>query len=417
MKSRLNSKIETLTEEISILEKRLKDFDRFNSNSKKKIENLSRELEAKDRHISIILNEKSEILEKLDLCSILSCRFLHLLKILFSGSPAVSLNLEYMNLENSFIPVLSKILEMNPQIEMVDLEGNFFNDEGLKEFSGFLANSAGNLHTLNFSLNKITSRGAWEVLNSAILRENSNGKNFKKIDFSYNALDENEVFIRAFEETKNLRKNYPIVKLKKKDFALARGPQLNKLFHLLCDKMFDCKLVKQLTVLLDRTEILHKTQKELEKMMIKNKKEVFLKFSNDLNTLEKENDLKAKLVRLSTKKLKNRIEDCEIDITMIMAQRPTFALSYIKKLIKEGLKINAVDSKLDESLLMFAARTGNLNLTRLLVSKNPGIDVRNVRIKQSKGLNAFLVACNYDNFEIADLLMLSGGRLDSVDNK
>ena len=403
-----------LNQIIENLEKRLKDFERYNLNSKKKIEMLKKELEAKERHIGIILNEKEEINEKFDLSSILTCRHMHLLKQLFSKVSATTLNLEYMNLENSFIPVLSRVIELNPQIESVSVEGNFIDDEGILLFSEFIPNCLTNLNYINFSLNKISSKGAWSLFSSLVARENNTGKTIKKLVLSHNCFDQHDLFFKVFEELKPIRKNYPIVKLSKNEIKLARGTQLNKLFHLLCDKMFDNKLVKQLTVLLDKTEVEHKSIQDIEKLIIRNKSQVFQKFSQE----QKESEFKSKILRLSTKhhKAKQNSEN-DIDITLIMAQRPTFAMSYIKKLIKEGLKINSIDAKLDETLLMYASRTNNMNLCKLLVSKNSGISIQNVICTQSKGLNAFLIACNYNNFEIADLLMLSGAKLDSVDNK
>lgn len=403
-----------LNQNIENLEKKLKDFERYNLNSKKKIEILKKEIEAKERHIGIILNEKEELNEKFDLSSILTCRLMHLLKQLFAKVSTTTLNLDYMNLENSFIPVISRVIELNPQIESVNIEGNFIDDEGISLFSEFIPTCLSNLNYLNFSLNKISSQGAWRLFSSLVERENNTGKTIKKINLSYNCFDQHDIFFKVFEELKPIRKAYPIVKLKKSDLKLARGSQLNKLFHLLCDKMFDNKLVKQLTVLLDKTEVEHKSLQEIEKLLIKNKTHVFQKFSQE----QKESEFKSKILRLSTKhhKPKHNSEN-DIDITLIMAQRPTFAMSYIKKLIKEGLKINSIDPKLDETLLMYASRTNNMNLCKLLVSKNPGINIQNVISTQSKGLNAFLFACNYDNFEIADLLMLSGAKLDSVDNK
>lgn len=381
MKSEYKKKIVHLNEEISGLEKRLKEFDRFVTNAKKKSEGLNRELELKEKQMHLLCEEKNDLAEKLDLCTILNCRLTDFIRQILSKNPSTTLYLQYMNLENYFMPILGRILELNPQIETVDLEGNLINDAGIEQLAQFFSTCSGNLHTLILDMNKISVKGAWMLIDASIKRENNLNKSMKKISLNYNRLDQNELFIKAFEEIKEIRVKYPIIKIKKKDFAIGRGQQLNQMFHLLCDKMFDNKTVKQVTVLLDRTEVLMKPEEEILNLMNKNKKVLYERFKEIQFNLTRQESIKTRLARLSTRKVRFPSSDGvkELDITFIMAQRPTFTLSYIQKLVKNGLDLNAIDKNLDENFLMYAARTNNLSLCKLLISKQIGFEIKNVK--------------------------------------
>ena len=381
MKSQYKKKVVNLNEEISGLEKRLKEFDRFVTNAKKKSEGLIRELEIKEKQMYLLCEEKNDLAEKLDLCTILNCRITDFIRQILSKNLSTTLNLKYMNLDNYFMPILGRILELNPQIETVDLEGNLINDTGIEQLAQFLSTCSGNLHTLILDMNKISVRGAWILIESSIKREDNQSKAMRKIGLNYNRLDQNELFIKAFEEIKEIRVKYPIIKIKKKDFVIGRGQQLNQMFHLLCDKMFDNKTVKLITALLDRTEVAMKPEQEILNLMNKNKKILYERFKENQLNLNKQESIKTRLDRLSIRNTKVACTDVkkDLDITFLMAQRHTFTLSYIQKLIKNGLDLSAIDKNLDENFLMYAARTNNLSLCKLLISKQPGFEIKNVK--------------------------------------
>ena len=400
-------------------EKRLKDIERLNLNARKKIEVLNKEVESKEKIISHYKQEKKEYEEKLELYSLLYLRVIDFIKNLFSKSSINTLNIHYMNLDDSFMTTLGRIIEMNPNIEAVNLEGNDITDEGLKDFGIALLNCTGNFNQINLEFNKISGKGSWEFLKTVQMRENTINKSMKKISLSYNHIEENELYIKAWESIKEIRANYPTIKTKKSDFLNASGAMLTKLFKSLCDKMIDNKEVKQLTYVLDKFEVKQDSEENLLNMSMRNKKEIYDSFKAVYENINKYKAFRSRVSRLSTKKikLKDLEEPRDLDITLLMAQRPAFVLSYIKKRLKTDLKIDAIDKKLDETLLMYASRTNNLNLCKLLISKNASLDIKNVRIKQSEGKNAFLIACNSDNFEIADFLILNRGKLDSCDNR
>ena len=52
-------------------------------------------------------------------------------------------------------------------------------------------------------------------------------------------------------------------------------------------------------------------------------------------------------------------------------------ITQVEKLLKNGLKIDTFDKNNDETLLMYAARTGNLSLTKFIQRKKASIDLLN----------------------------------------
>ena len=63
----------------------------------------------------------------------------------------------------------------------------------------------------------------------------------------------------------------------------------------------------------------------------------------------------------------------------------------IEELLEKGLSIDDYDADYDETLLMYAARTGNLILLKFILSKNASLFLKN-----SSGETAFLVAARND---------------------
>lgn len=75
----------------------------------------------------------------------------------------------------------------------------------------------------------------------------------------------------------------------------------------------------------------------------------------------------------------------ELNIPFLLSKRPAFPLSFIEKTITAGLEVNAVDKNLDETLLMYAARTDNIKLAQLVVEKRAILDLSNVRVNLESG--------------------------------
>jgi ankyrin repeat protein len=90
----------------------------------------------------------------------------------------------------------------------------------------------------------------------------------------------------------------------------------------------------------------------------------------------------------------------ELDIKVLIARNPGFPLSTVESEIRRGLPVNSLDPTLDETLLMYAARTGNLNMVKLL-HKN----LANLEFTNKKGENAYMVACKHEKLKIADFFV------------
>jgi len=89
---------------------------------------------------------------------------------------------------------------------------------------------------------------------------------------------------------------------------------------------------------------------------------------------------------------------------------PSFPMSTIEREIKKGLNVNAVDENTDETLLMYAAHHGILSLAKVM-HKN----LANLEAVNTKGENAFLIACKHQKYELVDYLHLLGSKLESQD--
>jgi ankyrin repeat protein len=105
----------------------------------------------------------------------------------------------------------------------------------------------------------------------------------------------------------------------------------------------------------------------------------------------------------------------ELSIQLLLAKRPAFPLTFVEKTIAAGLDVNAVDRKLDETLLMYAARTGNLKLAQLVVEKGAVVDQTNVISRQQQGENAFILACKHGYFDLVDFLLSKGSKVSATD--
>jgi Leucine Rich repeat len=359
------------------LEKKLKDLEQANLASRKKIARLNNELDQKDKIIGQANEENKENSEKIETYNLLILRIYNFIENIYGRTPIKVINLQYMNLDDNMVQTIGKIIESNPSIETVNLEGNNITDKGVACFIDSI--SEGNLNTLNLSFNKITPQGAWDLLKAFQKREDTISKGIKKIDLSYNYFEEKELYIKVWEEIKPIRANYSIIKTKKKDLIEARGTILKKIFKTLCDKMFDSKEIKQIMYILDKFEIKQGSEEEIVSISLRNRNNIYDCFKTEYENVNYK-AFKLRVSRLSTKKirLRNLEEPRDLDIMLLMAQRPAFILSYIKKLLKAGLKIDTIDKNLDETLLMYAARTNNLNLCKLLISKLADLDVKNV---------------------------------------
>ena len=94
----------------------------------------------------------------------------------------------------------------------------------------------------------------------------------------------------------------------------------------------------------------------------------------------------------------------------MIGKKPNSSINIVEKHINKGLDVNKVDETTEETLLMFSARVGNLDLAKLLIRKGANEDQRNI-----KGENAYMIAIKSERFELADFLLFSGSDPNSID--
>jgi len=91
---------------------------------------------------------------------------------------------------------------------------------------------------------------------------------------------------------------------------------------------------------------------------------------------------------------------------------PNSSINLVEKQIEKGLSLILVDQSTDETMLMFAARVGNMALAKMIVRKGGAEDQRN-----SKGENAYMIAIKAENFELADFFLYVGSDPNSMDDQ
>ena len=182
---------------VNTLEKKVKEYESFNSNLRKKILSLNKEIDVRDKIIFNNKQEKQDYEDKIEVCNLLILRAFDLIKTLFSKSLLNTLSLQYMNIEDMMMATLGKIIELHPSIENINLEGNNLTDEGVNNILSALCTTTGNINYINLSFNKVTIKGAWNLLRALQTRENLTNRSIKKIVLSYNLIEENDLYLKA----------------------------------------------------------------------------------------------------------------------------------------------------------------------------------------------------------------------------
>lgn len=136
--------------------------------------------------------------------------------------------------------------------------------------------------------------------------------------------------------------------------------------------------------------------------------------SNILTTMmsQEESVLMEKVVGNSKSLEKKQRVDIALDTSELAKFNKSSLIKYIEKMIAKGFDIEKFDKERDETLLMYAARTGNFSLVKFVLRKKASIDTKN-----SKGENAFLIAAKNGHFEIMDFLNFHGSSWNSRDHK
>lgn len=458
--SEQTKQLKELTQENKELRLRVKDLERLFVNAKEKlssslskVEKLSAELaEIKAKH------EKLEVS-----CDYYKTMNGNIVKFLgFMSQPAVkreSISLRYLELDDSYVPIIVQILQQCPHAHTLDLTGNHLTDGGVKVLSEHLQTLECRVVNVELSWNDIGDQGAWELMlamkkrdemianNIAKVSQLHGPQKLAKVNLSYNTLPVHTALIeKTLRHFKNgLKGTLAEMNITKKLLIRAVAKTVGQAFKVVNEAFTEIPEVKNIIALLDRIQIVeHKlTPEKFEELKVKELAKYIYELKHPPPPKEtakqpdqsespppaqaqadkpdnpdavqtdkpptaqtvqpaqtdkpqpgnkaqpgKANKPKSSKVHsrhaLSTPDLASSLTK-ELNIPFLLSKRPAFPLSFIEKTITAGLEVNAVDKNLDETLLMYAARTDNIKLAQLVVEKRAILDLSNVRISTESG--------------------------------
>lgn len=333
-----------------------------------------------------------------------------------------TLNLRFMELDDSQVPMLVELLKQCPYAETLDLEGNFLSDSGVKVLCDYLKTLQCRVAFLNLNWNKVDLEGAWALVEAIMTRdfelENNITKTFAdqplrfaRISLSYNKLASHTALLKKVMDYLKTTQRDALVELKitKKALLRAAAKTVGQAFRAVNATFAELAEIKTLTAVLDRIQIEHNdySATELESKKLEERATAVTDFHTQLQRLQSlqeasekaslfasvlhndEKDLRRKHYAermfkpkqtLSANELAGSLTK-ELNIPLLLAKRPAFPLTFIEKTIAAGLDVNAVDKKLDETLLMYAARTGNIKMAQLVAEKGAVVDQTNVMFR------------------------------------
>lgn len=280
----------------------------------------------------------------------------------------------YLELDDSFLNLLFKALDSTVPIELLDLEGNHITDQGVKEFANFLVRGPAVSH-INLTFNLITVEGAWLLTKKLFKCYISDSKYIvKHIDLSRNKIyGRSELYLKSWEYLKIYKEKAlgPVLLDRK---MLSFFPQYSK-FSLsikeVSESLYGIREVKILCGTIDRIRILETTPAEILPNFLKSKANSIKQYIGSFgapNSLHSKQGNKPGVLA----------HDDSVNISDLLQNRPSFPITSIEQLLKNGHNINEIDPRLDESLLMHAARSNKVKLTQYLIGKGANPNVKNV---------------------------------------
>ena len=448
--------LKDLTQENKELKLRVKELERLFVNAKEKLNTTVSKAEKLNAELGEIKGKH----EKLEVsCDYYKTMNGNIVKFLgFMSEPAVdrvAISLRYLELDDSYVPIIVKILQQCPHAHTLDLTGNSLTDKGAKVLSEHLQTLECRVVNVELSWNNIGDEGAWELMLAMKKRDEMIANNIAKVsqlhapqklakvNLNYNNLPAHTALIektlRHFKS--GLKGTVAEMNITKKLLMRAVAKTVGQAFKVVNEAFTEIPEVKSIIGLLDRILIVeHKLtpekfeelkSKELAKYIYELKhppppKETQKQQSEPPSPAQTQADKSqpdnpdavttdkappaqtdkpqpgkpdkaqpAKTNKPKTSKVHSRhalsTPDLassltkELNIPFLLSKRPAFPLSFIEKTITAGLEVNAVDKNLDETLLMYAARTDNIKLAQLVVEKRAILDLSNVRISIESG--------------------------------
>ena len=356
-------------------EERIKRLESLLKNAR----NLTHSLEKKNQSMArLVENQKQEITnqgEKVNLYRGMKIKSLRFFKSLLDTSKTLNADCGYLELGDSFMPLLVSSLLKFSSIDTLDLEGNLITDEGVAKICELIL-SGPPIVKINLSFNQISIEGAWQIVQAVLIRDaNAKGDAYRirKIDLSYNQIQSNEIYACAWEELKVLKEKVigPAPITKKDLTSIPQGATLSQALRSISESLFDLREVRLLALAIDRIFIKQYNPEELTTIYESNK-QTSIMFEKSPN---------SPVFKKPVSKTIIEHDDNSIDIHGLFENKPAFPLTQIELALRNGLNINGIDRKLDESLLMYASRNDMMKMVQILVNKLANLNLKNVIFK------------------------------------
>lgn len=306
------------------------------------------------------------------------------IKSLFNDEKITELRLNHLDMTDEYMSPIYKIIKNYPTIETLQLEGNLISDSGAFTISEIISNISSMLKVINLNFNLITGTGAWKIANAIAVREGkSRSFNFSKIqvvNLSFNKLaSQNELYLKVWDfldlASKDIRGLFD-----RKFITNAEPKIIAKTFEKLAENYENLEIKDLISAVLKikievtkPVEAFELSQRELESERLVN--EFKSRFIDNANISEFDLENNAKI----STKLENDLKVVDIEEVLRSGNRNYSKI--VDKLVENRVDLNSVDLKLQETLLMHAARTGNLQLMQFLLKRGLNVDKKNVKIR------------------------------------
>ena len=426
--SEMSRRIKDYVNQIKSLEAKNKDLERLARKYKLQADTLEAKYGKMTKELNGHLDESQSSSAQIEYFRTMKMKVLSIVKELFlPASSLVTLSLRFMELEDGFIPTVTRIAERLPNIQTLDLEGNLLTDKSAYALGDFLGKGKIRITVINLNFNNIGIDGAWKLAEAIRERDQEVERyapsqqagippiKIEEIRLSFNRIKQSgalyskiwDVMKKGKEQPRGfgLRNASPSRKNRVQTTTTSSLPQSGA----------DLEEVKVLTSVLDRiviensemtaTEEEQRAKEQRWTVVAQYQSEVMKEFEHDIDSMlkkttfftdpiEKDN-LVSTIFANEDKTVRNKLllgrqeegkkeepksQQIEEDFSLkhLFAQRPGFPLTYIEERLNSGLDVNSIDPTTDETLLLYGARTGNLKLVQLVLRKKADIEWRNV---------------------------------------
>lgn len=226
-----HNEISLLKSKVRTLEQKLIESETQTSSLQSKLQNLQKDLKSVIKERDVLTDGKEEKEANAEKYRTMKIKALKVLIKFFSVETPKVLHLRYLEIDNSFIPIIGNMLKRHPSIESLDLEGNFLTDEGAKLISEIISYSDSNISDINLSYNKISTEGAWLIVQAMKIRDETKFKKVKSVNLIHNLIEKPaDIFLKAWDYFKPIRDFFPQNNLKAAELRRVSNSTATKIF-------------------------------------------------------------------------------------------------------------------------------------------------------------------------------------------